>query len=97
MSHADRRAGTAIFPAYDRSLLALKLKPVIAEKAKESQGARNDICQKSDKSIDTKKELANIAGVSHDTIHKVEAIEAKAAPEVKEQLRKGDISIKYER
>ena len=34
---------------------------VIAEKAKENQGARNDICQKSDKSLDTKKELAKIA------------------------------------
>ena len=43
------------------------------EKAKENQGKRNDICQKSDKSesIDTKKEIANIANVSHDTIAKV--------------------------
>ena len=61
--------------AYDRSVLALKLKPIIAEKAKESQGTRTDICQKSDKSIDTKKELAKVAGVSHDTIHKVETIQ----------------------
>lgn len=44
----------------------------IAKRAKENQGTRNDICQKSDKSIDTKKEVAKIAGVSHDTIHRVE-------------------------
>lgn len=79
--------------AYDRSLLALKLKPVIAERAKENQGARTDICQKSDKSIDTKKELAKVAGVSHDTIHKVEVIQEKAPEEVKEKLKSGDISI----
>ena len=60
---------------YDRSVLALKLKPIIAEKAKANQGTRTDICQKSDKSIDTKKELAKTAGVSHDTIHKVETIQ----------------------
>jgi len=79
--------------AYDRSVLALKLKPMIAEKAKETQGARNDICQKSDKSIDTKKELAKVAGVSHDTIHKVETIEKNAPESVKEAVRSGDVSI----
>ena len=79
--------------AYDRSILALKLKPVIAEKAKERQGTRTDICQKSDKSIDTKKEIAKVAGVSHDTIHKVEKIEAEATPQVKQAVRDGKLSI----
>lgn len=55
--------------AYDRSLLALKLKALFAERAKENQGTRTDIFQNSEISnVDTKKELANIAGVSHDTI-----------------------------
>lgn len=51
--------------------------------------------QKSDEryELNTNKELAKVAGVSHDTIHKVEVIEEKAAPEVKEQLRKGEVSI----
>ena len=85
--------GRRNLPAYERARLALRLKPVIAERAKENQGTRNDICQKSDKSYDTKKELATVAGVSHDTIAKVEKIEAKAPPEVKEQLRTGAMSI----
>ena len=57
-------------------------KPVIAEKAKEKQiEAGGAVRQKSDKAVvDTKKELAKLAGVSHDTIAKVEKIEAKAAP-----------------
>ena len=80
--------------AYDRSVLALKLKPVIAEKAKEQQGTRTDICQKSDKSsIDTKKELAKVAGVSHDTIHKVETIENSGNEEVKQAVRNKEMSI----
>lgn len=80
--------------AYDRSILALKLKPVIAEKAKEQQGARTDICQKSDRSsIDTKKELAKVAGVSHDTIHKVETIEKSGDKRLIEEVRNGDVSI----
>ena len=81
--------------AYDRSILALKLKPVIAEKAKEKQiEAGGAVRQKSDKAvIDTKKELAKVAGVSHDTIHKVEKIEAEATPQVKQAVRDGKLSI----
>lgn len=89
--------GRRNLPAYERARLALKLKPVIAEKAevKMREGINQySPCQKSDKpSIDTKKELAKAAGVSHDTIAKVEKIERQAAPEVKEQLRKGELSI----
>ena len=45
----------------ERARLALRLKPVIAERAKEQQGMRTDICQKSDKSpIDTKMELGYV-------------------------------------
>ena len=81
--------------AYDRSVLALKLKPVIAEKATEKQSeAGGAVRQKSDKAVvDTKKELAKVAGVSHDTIHKVETIEKNAPESVKEAVRSGDVSI----
>jgi len=44
-------------------------------------------------SIDTKKELAKIAGVSHDTIHKVEAIEKEAPEVIKEAAKENVISI----
>lgn len=82
--------------AYDRSLLALKLKPVIAEKAESNLHLSDGKgCQKSDKvkPIDTKKELAKVAGVSHDTIHKVEAIEGSNDERLKQQVKNGDISI----
>lgn len=78
-----RRSGTAVqgrnLSAYDRSVLALKLKPIIAERAKENErkGGGSGISgrQKSDNPTTTTKELAKAAGVSHDTIHKVEKIE----------------------
>lgn len=83
-------------PLYERARLALRLKPVIAERAKEQQvrTAENRVCQISDEqAIDTKKELAKAAGVSHDTIAKVEKIEANASEETKEALRRGEMSI----
>lgn len=87
--------GRRNLPAYERARLALRLKPVIAEKAKDNQRASGGaVPQKSAKPpIETREEIAKAAGVSHDTIAKVEKIERQAAPEVKEQLRKGEMSI----
>ena len=90
--------GRRNIPNYVRAELALKLKPVIAEKAKENVlAAQNNSAasahQKSDKQINTNKELAKAAGVSHDTIHKVEKIQKEAPEETKEALRRGELSI----
>lgn len=84
---------------YDRSVLALKLEKLFKEKAKENQIIAGENfgkgCQTSDKAIekeiepiDTKKEIAKIAGTSHDTIAKVKKIEEKAPEEVKEKVKK---------
>lgn len=84
--------------AMQRAELALKLKDAIAAEAKKRQGARTDlkaktnIVQKSAPSK-TRDELAKMAGVSHDTIAKVEKIVAEAKPEVVEAARKGEMSI----
>ena len=78
---------------YNRSVLALQLEPLMLEKARKNQGTRTDISQKSVKSVDTQKELAKIANVSHDTIHRVKTIEAKASPETKQELKTGKTSV----
>jgi len=78
--------------AFVRSELALKLKPLIAAKAKKNQGTRTDISQKSVESHDTQKELARAAGVSHDTIHKVETVMEHGTPEIQAKARSGEIS-----
>jgi hypothetical protein len=85
---------------YQRSVLALELEGVFSERAKENLKVSGENfgkgCQISDKaivSIDTKKEVAKVANVSHDTIAKVKKIEAVASEEVKERLNTGEISI----
>jgi len=78
--------------AYQRGELALKLESVWKAKGKEKQLRKpKSVCQNSDKQkpIDTKKELAKIAGVSHDTIAKVKLIKETGCEEVKDNLRKG--------
>ena len=93
--------GRRNLPAYERARLALRLKPVIAERAKEQQIRKpiEFVSQKSveQKPIDTQKELARVAGVSHDTMSKVEAIEREAPKPIIEASRRGDISINMAR
>lgn len=80
--------------AYDRSVLALKLKPIIAEKAKENQANHTEQgYQKSDKPVTTVKELAKVAGVSHDTIHKVETIQNSGDQKLINDVRSGETTI----
>jgi hypothetical protein len=86
---------------YQRSVLALKLKPLIQAKAKAKMlSTQNNTAgaalQNSVEQIPegtTQKALAKIAGVSHDTIYKVEQIQKKATDEVKEKVRSGEMSI----
>jgi len=87
---------------YQRSVLALELEDVFKAKAKENkiiaaEKMNNTFYQKSEKTInpiekiDTYKEVAKVANVSHDTIAKVKKIEEKADPEIKEKLSTGEM------
>lgn len=81
---------------YQRSVLALQLEDVFKAKAKENLGKNQySFPQKSaeTKPIETRKELAKVANVSHDTIAKVKHIEQKATPEIKDKLKTGELSI----
>jgi hypothetical protein len=91
--------GRRNLPPYIRTKLVLVLEDTIAKRSQ--QGKRTDLpqndnlLQKSAKSqpLDTRAEIAAIAGVSHDTVAKVKKIEAKATPQVKAKLASGEISI----
>lgn len=90
--------GRRNLPSHERARLALRLKPMIADRAKENilatQNNDNSAAfQKSEKQVNTAKELAKIAGVSHDTIAKVEKIEKSAPEPIIEASRKGEISV----
>jgi len=89
---------------YQRGSLALVLEPLIAEKAKEQQvvagkqhgRGQEKLCQNSDKAIepiDTKKEIAKVAGVSHDTISRIKKIKDKGTDEQKAKLESGEFSV----
>lgn len=93
--------GRRNLPMHERARLALRLKPVIAEKAREKQHSginqyTHSLPQNSAKPsipIETRDEIAKAAGVSHDTIAKVEKIEETAPAPVVQASRKGDISV----
>lgn len=83
--------------AYDRSVLALQLEPLYAAEAKrrQSQGGKEKVPQNFAE-VDTREKLADIAGVSHETLRKVKTIEAEAdkgneaAIEARDALRSGE-------
>ena len=86
---------------FHRAELALKLKEAMSLKAKERQRAAGGdhtsemgkaLCPTLDKAqlIDTKKELAVVADVSHGTLAKAEYVSKNADEETKEKLRRGD-------
>ncbi len=79
---------------FARSELALQLKPLIAEKAKERMlaGVKQDPTQNSSEG-ETREELAKIAIVSHDTISKTETILKKGSDLLKEAARAGTVSV----
>ena len=89
--------GRRNLPDYVKTVIALKVKPAITKKAKDKEAERKTTLTKSTKSnmpsINTRKEVAKIAGVSEDTVRKVEKIEAEATPQTKERLKKGELSI----
>lgn len=86
---------------FQKADLALTLENVVTdikEKAKENQLStlkQGTVFQHTGKreAVHTDKELAKIAGVSHDTVWRVEKIQEKATPEEKEELQKGSISV----
>lgn len=85
---------------YVRTALALRLKPVIESKAKENQTAAlkkgdGPVSMNSTKreKVDTRHEIAKAAGVSEDTVRKVEVIEKEAPAPVKEAVARGEKSI----
>lgn len=80
---------------YQRAELALKYKEIYAVRGKQRQGTRTDLLPNSVKSdqVNAQKEMAKKAGVSHDTIYKVEKIKEIANKEVEMKLAKGEMSI----
>lgn len=82
---------------YQRGVLALRMKPIMEERAKAQQIRKpaDFVSQKSDeqKPIRADEAVSELANVSRDTIRKIERIEEVAQPEVKALAAAGDVSI----
>jgi hypothetical protein len=79
---------------FQRAEIALLLAPEIKVKAKANQQASGGaVPAKAPEPVDTRKEVAAIAGVGLKQIDKVKAIVEHAPPEVVDAVRKGDVSI----
>jgi len=79
---------------FQRLELASCMEDVIAKQAKENQSAGGgSVHQTSGKPVNTAKEMAKIADVSHDTYSKGKKIINEADEEDKEKLRLGNTSI----
>ena len=80
-------------PMHERARLALELKPIYEEKAMARMNAGVANPEQKSEQGKTIKKLAKIAGVSHDTISKVEKIEKEAPESIKQASRRGEISV----
>lgn len=82
--------------AFVRAELALKLKPVIANKAKRRMlKGKTDPTQNSAEG-ETREKIAEAAGVSHDTIGRVEYLADKITDKTRVKLQTGETSINAE-
>ena len=85
---------------YQRGVLALRMKPIMEERARANLIASGENfgkgSQKSDepiKPIRTDEAVSELANISRDTIRKIERIEEVAQPEVKALASAGEVSI----
>jgi len=91
----ENQAGRRSLNDYNRTVLSLQLKPLYAAEAKRrsqanlKRGNSAPDSQKSDtrESVRTDERIGHVAGVSRDTVRKVEVIEAKATPAIKEDVK----------
>jgi len=87
-----------------RVMLALQLKPSLQAKAKDNQksggstggksdtkGSQNSV--KASEKVDVQKDIAKAAGVSHDTVHKVETVLRDADDQTKAEMLANKVSI----
>jgi hypothetical protein len=80
---------------YVKVEMALKLKPMIEAQAKARQeaGGKEKVPQTFAEPLETREEIAKVAGVSRETVRKVETIQDEADEETKAKLRTGEMSI----
>lgn len=94
-----RQLGRRNLTSYHKGELALKYEPLFRDESKENlsaAGKKQPLPNLADAKADdrtTRHRLSEMAGVSHGTMDKIRALDARADEKTKAQLRKGDISV----
>ncbi len=72
----------------ERGRIALRLKELIAARARENQGMRTDLLTNLSKGevLNTRKEIAKLAGISEGTIAKIEKVDDEAPTPIREAM-----------
>jgi hypothetical protein len=80
---------------YQKAELALAMDPFLAAQAKKRQvlAGKKKLPQNSAEAGETREKIADLAGVSHDTVAKVKLIREKATDELREAVRRDEISV----
>ncbi|MCL2348255.1 MAG: hypothetical protein FWC50_08330 [Planctomycetaceae bacterium] len=84
---------------FQRGEIALQFKPMLEAKAKQKESRRKSTLAKSPKSdqeVNTRVEIAKIAGVGDNTVARIEYLTQNADEPTKQKLRKGDTTINAE-
>jgi len=100
----EHQFGRRNLTPFQRAELALQLKPLLAARARNKQvsegrrlGGAPTLSQNSaEGSMNTRRQLADLAGVSHDTIARADFIAAHADDSTKARLRRGETTINAE-
>ena len=91
--YSQNQFGRRNLTPFQRAELALKLKPVVEKKAeaRKLSTLKQNVSdtQKSAERIETRDELAAMAGISHDTLKRAEVIKEKGTPEQVQRAREG--------
>lgn len=93
----DRQLGRRNLSKFKQGELVLRYEKLYAKRARENQGARNDLegnfAPNSERSCRTVKKMAERAGIGHDTMNRIRKLAEEADEDTKKQLREGKISV----
>lgn len=89
----ENQLGRRNLPDAQRVVLAMRRAGLIAQKAKANQGTRTDLLPDLGKSsINTEKEIAKLAGVSHGTVGNVKTVLNHGATALKDAMLSGSVA-----
>ncbi|MDP3841765.1 MAG: hypothetical protein Q8Q81_04110 [Oxalobacteraceae bacterium] len=89
----DNHLGRRSVSDFQRGVLALRQKQIVAGRARVREASQPDAATPAVTPIQTRQDIARVAGISSNAIGQIEKIQKTAAPELVQAVRAGTISI----